>query len=592
MNLTQKQKEIVEATTGHYVVLAGPGCGKTHTITEKILYIFEKEVISEPYGLLAVTFTNTAACTMRSRLRLKGFDQWSRIWIGTYHSLGRHILERYGGDIGIREDFEIIEDPNRDSVLRRLISNHSIHMSLRECRSSFEELKRKGIYPGKGDNHLSSEIREAYGEYNQMLRSRNLLDLGDLVALAVELLQKSDLANRLYATCFRYLVVDEFQDTDEQQLEMIRFFAEPAIGSTIMCDDDQAIFEWRGARRQNIYRIKELLGSEEVVLALNFRSDEVIVEAARKVIGFDSKGRKKDMKAVSSERGHLYKRQFHDPNDEAEYVVKWIKDAMENMVDNPGDIAVIARKRRRTRWAKEEMDSRDIPWFDRFSLKFDDSWETKLALSIIELAHDPTSSTFLHGVMASAEEAGPACCFGNKDAFDMALDIRDRLKCSQNLELNPYNVSKILNVAGMKEILQNAPGGLSSLRRRTRNLDKMKTDIILESRKQEISLLDVTQRFSGRAAIQIVSGHEAKGREFDVVFFIGLEDDILPDERDHDDEDRLAEERRIFYVGLTRARRAVYLTNVADRLGSGRVRQVPSRFIEYIPDEYFDQITF
>ncbi len=527
MSLTNEQRKIVEATTGHYVVLAGPGCGKTHTITEKILHIFEKEVIPEPYSLLAVTFTNTAACEMRSRLRSKGFNQWSRIWIGTYHSLGRHILGCYGGDIGIREDFEIIEEYKRKLVLTSLPKKYSISFSCEDLSSLFEELKRKGIYPEKGDDYPLSNVREVYREYNQILRDKNLLDLGDLVALAVELLKKSDLANRLYTTCFKYVVVDEFQDTDEQQLEMIRLFAEPAIGSTIVGDDDQSIFGWRGALRQNVYKIKELLGSKEVILGENFRSDEVIVEAAKRVIGFDSERPDKDMKAVSNERGHLYKYQFYDPNIEAEYVVERIKD-LKSMVDDLGKIAVIARTRYRTKQVKEEMVRRDIPWFDRSSLKFDGSWETELALSIIELAYDPSSSLFLHKVMVSAEEAGLTFLLGDKDALDIALQIRDRLKASEDLELNSDGISKILDTAGMAEIVQNASSGVSDLSRRTMNLEKMKNDIISESRRQKIDLLNVIKRFSGREAIQIITG------------------------------------RFIFF----------------------------SRFIMHIPDKYFDEITF
>lgn len=591
MSLTKEQREIVEATTGHYIVLAGPGCGKTHTIIEKILYIFKKEIIPEPYGLLAMTFTNTAACEMRTRLRSKGFSQWNRIWIGTYHSLGRHILGCYGSDIGIREDFGIIEESNRNSVLNKLIRNYSISSSLQDLRSLFEELKRKGIYPGKGDDYLAANICKAYREYDQILRNSNLLDLGDLVALAVELLQKSDLVNRLYTTCFRYVVVDEFQDTDMQQFEMVRLFAEHAIGSTIVGDDDQSIYGWRGALRKNVYRIKELLGSEEIILGENFRSDEVIVEAAKRVIGFDPERRDKDMKAASSERGHLYKHQFYDPHIEAEYVVERIKD-LRNMVDDLGKIAIIARTHFRTRWVKEESNGRDIPWFDRSFLKFDDSWEARLALSIIELAHDPSSSSFLHRVMTSAEEAGLTFLLGDKDALDIALEIRDRFKASGNIELNPNKVNKILTVAGMEGILRNASSGASDFSRKKRNLEKMKNNIISEYDRQEIDLLNIVKRFSGLGAIQVISGHGAKGSQFDFVFFIGLEDDLLPHCRNQNDEDRLAEERRIFYVGLTRARKAVYLTSVADRPGSRRAICVPSRFIMHIPDRYFDEVTF
>jgi len=588
MGLTPNQEKVVKATTGHYVVLAGPGCGKTHTITEKVLYIFEKESIQEPHGLLAVTFTDYAARVMRARLCSKGFRQWNRIWVSTFHSLGRYILGCYGSDIGIREDFEIIESHKRNMILRKLANNYPIGFSYDKLGSLFEKLKREGIYPGQDNDYSLPHISKAYEEYNHILRERNLLDFGDLVALAVQLLQESDFVNRLFTNFFRYVVVDEFQDTDKQQLEMIRIFAEPAVGSTIVGDDDQSIFEWRGALRQNVYKIKELLGSTEIVLGQNFRSDKVIVEAAAKVIGFDPKRRKKDMKSVSRRKGHLYRCGFHDADDEAEYVVKWIKETLERIVHDPGDVAVIVRNHYRKRWIVQEMDRIGVSWFDRSRLRFQDSWETALALSIVELAHDPTSSLFLYRVMASVEEGGLAYRLGEKDALDLALKIRDSLKASEDLDLYPDNVRDVLNAAGMAEIIRDASAGISDARRRTKNLEKMMKDIFSEAKKHQIGLLDVVNRFSGHGAVQVLSGHQAKGGEFDVVFFIGLEDGVLPDYHSHDDENKLAEERRIFYVGLTRARKAAYLTYAVNRPGWANAK--PSRFIKTISDEYFSEV--
>lgn len=591
--LTQKQKEVVEATSGHYVVLAGPGCGKTHTITEKILYLFEKEIIPEPYGILIVTFTDAAARIMRARLRSKGFSQWNRVWIGTFHSFGRYILGCYGGDIGINEDFKIVELDKRNFILEQIIKKHSIDIHYSDIGFRFDRLKRRGIYPEQGGDSISPYIREAYKEYNQILRDENLLDFGDLIALTVQLLQKSDFVKRLYTTFFRYVMVDEFQDTDKQQLEMIRLLAEPSIGTTIVGDDDQSIFGWRGALRENVSKIKELLGSTEIVLGQNFRSDEVIVKAAAKIIAFDINRRNKDIVSVSKESGHLYKYEFNYPDDEAKGVVKWIKKTLNNMVVDHGDIAIITRTHYRAGWVEQEMDRIGIPWFDRSCLNFQESWETALGLAIIKLAHNPSSSLFLHRVLAAVEEGGLAFRLGDEDALDVALKILDKLKTSDNLELIPDKVHEIFNAAGMIKIIQNASAGISDAQRRKMNLEKMMEDISLEAEKHDIDLLQVIDRFLGHRAIQIISSHQSKGSEFNIVFFIGLEDDLLPDYRNHNDADKLAEERRIFYIGLTRARKAAYLTSVVHRpMRWGRVKStIPSRFIGHIPDKYFSEVT-
>lgn len=591
MSLTEEQRKVVEAVKGHYIVLSGPGCGKTHTITEKIMYLFERETIPDPFGLLAVTFTDNAARTMRARLSLKGFSHWNRVWIGTYHSLGRHILSSYGSDIGIPEDFEIIEKHTRDLVLRKLRRDYSLDPSYNDLGLLFEGLKRQGEYFEEGVDYHPSSIFEAYKQYNQILRERNLLDFGDLVALAVNLLQKSDFVNRLYTNFFRYVMVDEFQDTDAQQLEMIRIFAEPAIGSTIVGDDDQSIFGYRKALRHNIFRIKDILGSTEIILEQNFRSDEIIVKAAREVIGFDWDRREKEMTSVSAERGHIYKCHFYDFHDEAEYVTKWIGEAIENAVDDSGDIGVISRNHYLADEVKKEMKRIGIPWFDRHSLKFQDSWETSLALGVLELAHNPTSSLFLHRVMSSVEEGGLAFYLSDRNALETAVKIRDRLLAHDGLNLSLNTVLGILDIAGMAEIIKKASAGVTDRRRRTRNLEKMMRDISSQARDHNLNLIDVLNRFSGHGAVQILSCHMAKGTEFDVVFFICLDDEVLPDSHNHNDEDGIAEERRIFYVGLTRARKAAYLTSAAYR----PIRKTgcpPSRFINHIPNEYFSEVRF
>ncbi len=593
MGLTPKQKEVVEAIPGHYVVLAGPGCGKTHTITEKILYIFKKEIVPEPYGVLAITFTDSAARIMRKRLRNKGFDKWDRVWIGTFHAFGRYILSCYGGEIGINENFEIIEPDKRNEILRQLIIKYKPDFTLSDLSSYFDFLKRKGVYSDEDGVKIVSDTEDAYLEYNKILKENNLLDFGDLIALTVKLFVSSDFVKRIYSCFFRYILVDEFQDTDRQQLEMIRILAENAIGSTIVGDDDQSIFGWRGAIRRNVRKIKELLGSTEIVLGQNFRSDQVIVEAAEKIIGADPDRYEKSIKAVSSNRGHLYYSEFNKTEDEAKKVVECIRLLVDQkLIKDPGEISIIARAHYRSEWVTKEMDRRDVPWFDRYRFKFEDSWETALGLSVIELASNPDSSKFLYHVLFAVEDGGLGYRFGDIDALDVAIQIRDKLKSLKELKFGLEQIDNILNVADVKQYIIETSPGESIIKQKLKNLEQMKIDMITDAERNKIDLLQVVDRFLGYNAVQIISGHQSKGCEFDYVFFIGLEDNTLPDYRSHDNNEKLAEERRIFYVGLTRTKKAAFLTNVTNLpIPNGAIiKTKSSRFIDHIPSEYFSDV--
>ena len=205
MKLTEKQREVVEGVKGHYVVLAGPGCGKTRTIIEKIAYLFKNHFIPEPYSLLALTFTDSAARVMRSRLRSMGFNEWQRVWVGTFNSFGNYLLLRYGGDVGVKEDFGIVEKDVRLRILQRSIEAHSFDLNAPDELLSIENWKRSGIYPGEGDDRLSDEMQIVYKDYQEELRRMNLIDFGDQVALSVRLLNSSKFVKRAYTRSFKYI---------------------------------------------------------------------------------------------------------------------------------------------------------------------------------------------------------------------------------------------------------------------------------------------------------------------------------------------------------------------------------------------------
>lgn len=593
MSLTKKQKKVVEEVTGHYVVLAGPGCGKTHTITEKICYIFEHEKISEPYRLLALTFTDHAARVMRSYLRKKGFNYWDRAFIGTFHSFGSYLLRSFGREIGIREDFEIIDSSERDVILKKLAKESRLGISPKDLGDVFERIKRGDILLENKDNDAARALLSSYTQYNQALRDNNFLDFGDLIFLSNVLLDNSYFVKRLVSSSYRYVIVDEFQDTDKQQLLLISKIAKSAIGSTIVGDDDQSIFSWRGANRENLKEIKKNLGSKERILGENFRSNEIILEAARMIIGADQDRKEKKITCVSKESGNIYCCEFEDVSKEATFISNSISEIIrKGKILHLGRLAIIARARYRADQIKNEFDRSGLPWFDRSDLLFLDSWETTIALATLRLAHDTSSSEYLFQLLVSIEESGLAYRLNKSDSLDVALQIRNALNQAQITDLSIRNIHVLLSSAGIFNIIQMASPSNSEIQQKKSNLLKMIQVIQNLSEKHEIDLFNTIKRISGFDAIQIITGHQSKGSEYEIVFFIGLEDDILPDYRSHNEETQIAEERRIFYVGITRAKKSAYMTYVLSRENQyGRVKATTrSRFLDYIPSEYFSPL--
>jgi superfamily I DNA/RNA helicase len=240
------------------------------------------------------------------------------------------------------------------------------------------------------------------------------------------------------------------------------------------------------------------------------------------------------------------------------------------------------------------MKEAGILWFDRNRLKFQDSWETALALAILSLACNLNSSDRLHRVMSAIEDGGLAFRLGDEDALNLTVRIRDRLL--EDMLSRPLpeteTIKAILNIAKLESIIYKVCWSSTDARRLLKNLDMLITDLTQEAQSLRLNLNDAINRLAGYGAVQVMSGHGAKGREFDYVFLLGLEDDVLPSYRTHKNENDIAEERRIFYVALTRARKAVYLTSVAvrPRRSGNFERKKPSRFIEHIPKEFFSPL--
>lgn len=591
MDLSLQQKQVLEHVKGHQLVLAGPGSGKTHTLVEKILHIFDQQVIPEPCGLLAVTFSNAAVTEINRRLWDRSFRHWERVSVRTFHSFAMQLLRCYGNDVGIREDFEIIEREGRLQLLDKLLLKHSSNMRLTDFDNYIQRFKRQGIYPECNERFVQSgEIRfqEAYRDFQDTLFEQNQLDFDDLIHFAIKLIHESTLAKKLFTRYYRYVIVDEFQDTDHQQLKLLELFTASADGSTIFADDDQAIYGFRGGNKENIQTIKRILQSQVITLTENFRSPRIIVEATHSLIAKENNRIEKNLSAMSHEIGALYVNEFLCDKNEAKAVASLICEFQEqSIVDDLGNIAVVSRNRRRAKELIHALDSAGVPWFDSSRLSFETTWESELALSILGVYCNIVSTECLYTLMAAIENSGVNHYLPDTDALDVACAIRDKLQQSFAQDVRSENVAAILEASDLYKLINLASSNASDLARRQANLNELVACVENEGRNRGKDLGEIIRMISGRDAVQLVTSHGTKGREFEYVFFIGVEDDVIPGWGQLSDE-RIAEERRVFYVTLTRTRKELHITH-AKKVGWYRNKQ-RSRFIEDIPNQYFSDV--
>lgn len=589
--LTEQQKEIIKFTSGHLVVLAGPGSGKTRTIIEKISFLYSEKIIPEPFGVLAITFTNSAANEMSARLRQTGFSEWDRIFIGTFHSFSRYLLSCYGSDIGIKENFEISDKENQLEIIRAIKKQWN-DRDITGFLGLVDQKKRGGIYPFDKKTPLDSSFREIYSAYQLELEKMNLLDYSDLIYYSVKLVKESNLASRLFKNYFRYIFVDEFQDTDHQQLELVETFCKGAIGSTIVADDDQSIFGWRGADRSNIGLIISHLEADYKELGINFRSDQIIVEAANAVIRQETNHRDKKIHADSKELGKIYLNSYEDELEEAKTISLTIQSLLfgKKIIDL-GQIAVISRVRYRTNNLVEQLKNDGIICFDRSQLKFEEGWDTLLTLSILGQACVPESSDRFYNLLSAVDIGALSYKLGVKEPLELTLEIKKKIPSNIPCEPTKPSINSILDSSSFWDILKTCCWSETDYQKRKQNVHNLIDSLIQTSEKNELRLIDAIDQLAGFGAIQILSGQEAKGREFDFVFFVGLEEGLIPDYRSVADEGKLSEERRIFYVAMTRAKRELFLSYVHKRLMPwGDIKpQKRSRFIEAIPSEMFSK---
>ncbi|MCR4705757.1 MAG: UvrD-helicase domain-containing protein [Lachnospiraceae bacterium] len=643
--LNEQQKEAVFQTDGPVLILAGAGSGKTRVLTHRIAYLIEHCSVS-PWNILAITFTNKAAEEMRRRVDdLVGFGADS-VWVATFHSTCVRILRRYIDQIGYDNSFTIYDTDDQKTLMRDVFKRLQIDSKLLKERSALAAIssaKNELISPEEfahqaamSSDYHKQKIATVYTEYQNALRKNNALDFDDLLFKTVELFRANAEVLSYYQDRFRYIMVDEYQDTNTVQFELLHLLAGRYKNLCVVGDDDQSIYKFRGANIRNILDFEKYFPEAKVVkLEQNYRSVQNILDAANAVIKHNV-GRKE--KALWSDKGTgqtIRFKQFDSAYDEADFIADEIRQKSRDGEIDLSDCAVLYRTNAQSRLLEDRMIFKNIPYnvvggvnfYQRKEIKdvlaylktIDNARDDVAVKRIINIPKRGIGQTTIDRVQEYATANGisfyDALCVANKipslgrgagklaPFVTMIEAYRGKLSYYglQNL------MQDILSQTGYIEMLKESDEDEDTINERIGNIDELVSKIAeyvrtgedageeatLSGFLAEVTLMSDIDRVSDDTPhVLLMTLHAAKGLEFKTVYIAGMEDGIFPSYMTitADDPSEVEEERRLAYVGITRAKENLTLTCARSRMLRGETQYNPvSRFVKEIPSELLDQ---
>ena len=631
-DLNPHQREAVRYLDGPLLVLAGAGSGKTRVITAKIAHLIEQAGIAARH-ITAVTFTNKAAREMKSRVgKLLGSEGNRGLSISTFHTLGLNILRRELKAAGLRSGFSIFDEQDVEQLLRELSKkNEADRDTLQRARWQISAWKNELITPetaaATADDDVDAFYAALYGAYQRALGAYNAVDFDDLIQRPVELLSHDAELRERWQNRIRYLLVDEYQDTNGAQYELVKQLVGVREALTVVGDDDQSIYAWRGARPENLARLQEDFPRLKLVkLEQNYRSTGRILHAANTLIANNEHVFDKRLWSELGPGELLRVVNCKDEEDEAERVVSEIVHGRFNGIGAYGDFAILYRGNHQARQFEKALRTQNIPYFLSGGTSFFARNEVKDVMAYLRLLANPTDdSAFLRIVNTPRREIGTAtleklAAYAGKRELALAETIDD-IGLSEYVKTRPLARLREFS-AWLQDLARMAESAspVETLRQLLRDLDYK--DWLLETsdsdktgerrwenveelinwleRLQEneqhgqtlaqlvnhLSLMDIIERQdeeAGSDRVVLITLHAAKGLEFPHVFLVGMEEDLLP-HRSSIEQDDIQEERRLAYVGLTRAQRTLVMTCAERRRRGGElVRCEPSRFLNELP---------
>ncbi len=634
-NLNEQQRQAVLHTEGPLLILAGAGSGKTTVMTRRIAYLVKEKNVY-PSSILAVTFTNNAANEMKERIQKLVGDDGSGMWVGTFHSISLRMLRRDAELIGYDKNFVIYDEDDKKKLIKELAEKHGIdtkYVTLPSLKSKISDLKNRLVSPDEfmriaATDFRDKKIAEVYKSYTETLKTNNALDFDDIILKALELLAEHNDVLDYYRRKFRYVMVDEYQDTNEPQFQFVRLLSSYYRNICVVGDDDQSIYGWRGADITNILSFEKTFEKARVIkLEQNYRSTEHIIKTANCVIKHNIKRMDKTLFTELGKGYPVVLCNLYDENAEAEFVCKQIKNLVDAGKFGYNDFAVMYRTNSQSRVLEEIFVKYGLKYNMVGNLRFYERKEIKDIISYLRFIVNDKDEESLKRVInvpprgigdktleklnetAEANEQGLFATMMDAGEYDILPEkMCDRLSefCNIFLELSALDavmtpvelIEQLLDRSGYMEWLKNSNDKLKE--DRIANIGEFVAaaaqytkdnaeDASLSGFLENMALSSDTDDL-GKAGVSLMTIHAAKGCEYPVVFLTGLEQGLFP--LTYDEEAKKEEERRLFYVGITRAKKLLCITWANSRW-KFKEREVAQRseFLTELPKDCIKVVT-
>ena len=631
--LNDKQKEAVLSTEGPCLVIAGAGSGKTKVLTHKIAYLMQEKNV-KPWSILAITFTNKAANEMKERVENLVGDVAKDMWIGTFHSICVRILRRYIDRIGFTSSFIIFDSSDQRTLVKQCLKQLNIddkmlndRAVLSEISNAKNEMLEPDAYKLRTNNEIRKEtIAKVYELYQKRLRENNAIDFDDIINYTIRILSENPDVLEYYSNKFEYVLVDEYQDTNKAQFTLVSILAALHGNITVVGDTDQGIYSFRGADITNILNFeKDFPGTKIIKLEQNYRCTQNILDAANAVIKNNETKYEKKLWTENGKGGMITVFRGNDEYDEANFIVENINKLRREEYMTYNDFAILYRMNSQSRSIEDILRRENVPYKIIGGLKFYERKEIKDTIAYLRLIQNPSdnlsltriinepkrgigktsldnvqqiamqSETSMYDVIKRADEFGLNRVFANSREF--VSQIEELRAKKDNIKISDL-IKETLNKTGYTKALEDED--TTEAETRLENIEEFLTVAMeFEEQMAENSLeeflegitlsSDLDNADDQEDSVTLMTLHSAKGLEFPVVFLVGMEEGIFPGYKSIGEPKELEEERRLCYVGITRAKQNLFISCARQRtiFGSTSCNQV-SRFVKEIPKELMD----